>query len=604
MIAGIRARFLLLTVGILLTSAAVFDIYLVSSFGAELSARVVSDLEVRTLLAREQAIAVADLGAGAPAIAETVARIAGARVTIIDPGGVVRGDSDVSAGWLGSVENHAERPEVLAARERGVGHSERWSETVHNRMLYVAAQVPRAEGSWVVRLAYAPVAIDLTIAELRRRLIYGTVLALALATALALASGGVFTQSLQHLTEAAQAMRSDLSRRTRLRGSDSISKLGMALDELAAALQRSISDLSQQRDQFEAMLDAMHEGVLVTGPDGAITVANRALREMLLVGDVIGRQPIEAVRNAGLHELLMQATRTRRSVSREFELSGIRRRRVLVQVSPLAGEGRRGLVAVFFDVTELRRLETMRRDFVANVSHELRTPIASIRATSETLRGGALDDPEMASEFVDIIDRNAQRLHRLVEDLLDLSRIEAKELDLKIATLDARAEAEAVVHLLRPGAEQKKARLSVDAPEGVEVRADARALEQILTNLIDNAIKYSPAGARVTVAVRPRSERVIFEVTDDGPGIDAVHLPRLFERFYRVDTGRSRALGGTGLGLAIVKHLAEALGGHVSVESALGKGSVFRVDLPGPASVSAPPSEPPSPARAAPLPQA
>ena len=238
---------------------------------------------------------------------------------------------------------------------------------------------------------------------------------------------------------------------------------------------------------------------------------------------------------------------------------------------------------MFSDVTELRRLETLRRDFVANVSHELRTPIASIRATSETLRSGALDDPEMAKEFVEIIDRNAQRLHRLVEDLLDLSKIEAKELDLKIQPLDARAEARAVVDLLRHGAEQRKSEVQVEAPEGLLVQADPRALEQILTNLVDNAIKYGPPGARVTVRARQsldRPGRVTFEVADDGPGIDATHLPRLFERFYRVDTGRSRALGGTGLGLAIVKHLAEALGGEVSVESALGKGSTFRVDLP------------------------
>ncbi|MCK6590139.1 MAG: ATP-binding protein [Polyangiaceae bacterium] len=240
-------------------------------------------------------------------------------------------------------------------------------------------------------------------------------------------------------------------------------------------------------------------------------------------------------------------------------------------------------MAVFSDVTELRRLETLRRDFVANVSHELRTPIASIRATSETLRGGALSDPEMAKEFVEIIDRNAQRLHRLVEDLLDLSKIEAKELDLKIEPLDARAEAQAVVDLLRHAAEQRKSHVTVEAPGGLWVKADPRALEQILTNLIDNAVKYGPPGTRVTVRARrspDRKDRVVFEVADDGPGIDAAHVPRLFERFYRVDTGRSRALGGTGLGLAIVKHLAEALGGEASVESALGKGSVFRVDLP------------------------
>jgi two-component system phosphate regulon sensor histidine kinase PhoR len=582
---GIRARFLLLTIALLVTSFAVFGAYVVSTLDDRLSAQTVRDLDVRAALTLERARAAGDLGAEAQVIAEVQAKIAEARVTIIDPSGAVRGDSDVPAAALSSLPNHAERPEIIEAKERGVGRRERYSTTLHDRLLYVALRLDRPDGPWVVRLAATPVAVDQLLSDVRKNLLFGTLLALATATALAFVAAGVFTRSIRHLTATARKMQTDLSMRTRLRGEDDISRLGMALDELAAELERSLGDLSQQREKLEAMLDAMQEGVLVTDDDGSITVANRALRRMLLAGDLIGRQPIEALRNAELHDLLTLAMETRKPVSRELDFGRIRRRRARVQVSPLSGEKSRGVVAVFFDVTDLRRLETMRRDFVANVSHELRTPIASIRATSETLRGGALDEPETAREFVEIIDRNAQRLHRLVEDLLDLSKIEAKELDLRVEALDARASAEAAALLIRPAAEQKKTTLSVDAPEGLRLRTDARALEQILTNLIDNAVKYCPPGARVTVKAREATpetgrERVIFEVIDDGPGIDAAHLPRLFERFYRVDTGRSRALGGTGLGLAIVKHLAEALGGQVSVESSLGRGSVFRVDLP------------------------
>lgn len=581
---GIRSRFVLFTLTLLLVSALVFDGYMVSALGSRLAEQAASDLEVRSALVAARVLAAGDLDAEAPQLATELAAVAEARVTIIDPKGVVRGESSVSSSELERLESHATRPEVIDAVERGVGVSERFSSTLYGRMLYVARRLDRSDGPWIVRLAHEPPAIETMIAEMRTRLLYGTLLALGVAGVLSLVSARVFARSIQHLTETARTMRRDLSKRTHLRGNDDIARLGQELDALAAELERSISDLSHQRERLEAMLEAMQEGVMVLRENGAIAVANRALRRMLLAGDMIGKQPIEVVRNAELHEILRQAGRTRRPVTRELSFGSIRRRRVRVQVSPLAGtEGRGGLVAVFSDVTELRRLETLRRDFVANVSHELRTPIASIRATSETLRGGALEDPEMAKEFVEIIDRNAQRLHRLVEDLLDLSKIEAKELDLKIQPLDARAGAQAVVDLLRHSAEQRKSQVVVEAPEGLSVSADPRALEQILTNLIDNAIKYGPPGTRVTVRARRSSDRpsrVIFEVADDGPGIDAAHLPRLFERFYRVDTGRSRALGGTGLGLAIVKHLTEALGGEVSVESALGKGSLFRVDLP------------------------
>jgi two-component system phosphate regulon sensor histidine kinase PhoR len=581
---GIRSRFVLFTLSLLLVSALVFDGYMVSALGSRLAEQAASDLKVRGALVAARVMTSGDLDKDAPRLATELAAAAEARVTIINPNGVVRGDSSVSGSGIAVLESHATRPEVIEALEQGVGVSERFSSTLYGRMLYVAHRLDRSDGRWIVRLAHEPLAIEAMIAEMRTRLLYGTLLALGVAGVLALVSARVFTRSIQHLTETARTMRRDLSKRTHLRGGDDIARLGEELDALAAELERSIGDLSHQRERLEAMLEAMQEGVMVLGENGAITVANRALRRMLLAGDVIGKQPIEVVRNAELHEILRESARTRRPVTRELSFGSIRRRRVRVQVSPLAGpEGRGGLVAVFSDVTELRRLETLRRDFVANVSHELRTPIASIRATSETLRGGALDDPEMAKEFVEIIDRNAQRLHRLVEDLLDLSKIEAKELDLKIQPLDAREEAQAVVDLLRHSAEQRTSHVVVEAPEGLKVQADPRALEQILTNLVDNAIKYGPPGTRVALRARrslDRPGRVTFEIADDGPGIDAAHLPRLFERFYRVDTGRSRALGGTGLGLAIVKHLAEALGGEVSVESALGRGSSFRVDLP------------------------
>jgi two-component system phosphate regulon sensor histidine kinase PhoR len=237
------------------------------------------------------------------------------------------------------------------------------------------------------------------------------------------------------------------------------------------------------------------------------------------------------------------------------------------------------VVGVLSDVTDLKRLESLRRDFVANVSHELRTPIAAVRAATETLQEGALHDPSAAREFVDIIGRHSERLHDLVEDLLKLSRIEAQKLDLSPAQLDVGEVIDHVVDLFEHPASRHGVLLSRGQAEKVSVYADRRAVEQILANLVDNAIKYSPR-ARVTISAAQVDGEVLISVADTGPGIGEKHLPRLFERFYRVDRGRSREVGGTGLGLSIVKHLAEAMKGRVSVESQVGRGSMFTVHLP------------------------
>jgi two-component system phosphate regulon sensor histidine kinase PhoR len=264
-------------------------------------------------------------------------------------------------------------------------------------------------------------------------------------------------------------------------------------------------------------------------------------------------------------------------------------------VAPLTAPlgAREGCVAVLSDVTELRRLEGMRRDFVANVSHELRTPIAAVRAAAETLQGGALESPKFAKEFVDIIERHAERLRRLVEDLLELSRIEAKELQLKPERLSLSEQCAHAAELFALAAKSRGTELVVKVSDDAGmVFVDRRGIEHVLGNLVDNAIKYSGDNARVTVrasALRDGWAQVVVE--DTGPGIEARHLPRLFERFYRVDNGRSRQLGGTGLGLAIVKHMAEAMGARVSVASDVGKGTRFTVELPreAPKRVSLPP---------------
>jgi two-component system phosphate regulon sensor histidine kinase PhoR len=301
---------------------------------------------------------------------------------------------------------------------------------------------------------------------------------------------------------------------------------------------------------------------------------------LLLGGDLVGKTPLEVIRNAELTRLLEAADRSAEPIAGEVELGELKPRSLLIHAARLADDPG-GLLVVFVDVTDLRRLESLRRDFVANVSHELRTPVTAVRTGAETLRRVIETRPETATEFIDIIERNAARLHQLVEDVLDLSKIESRELKLKLESVAVAAVASHVATLLRPTAERKQIEVRVEVPDDLaSVRADRRALEQVLSNLVDNALKYGAQGGKVAVRAAPDGNRVRISVVDNGPGVEAKDLPRLFERFYRVDPGRSRDLGGTGLGLSIVKHLVEAMGGSVDVESTPGRGSTFWFALP------------------------
>jgi two-component system phosphate regulon sensor histidine kinase PhoR len=432
-------------------------------------------------------------------------------------------------------------------------------------------------GGWWLRAAI-PAGTD---AALAWRLVgAGVLLGALVAAGMSSLAVALASRPIRDLTETARAMVNDFSVRARLRRDDDVGALGGALDALADHLTRSLANLERERDRLGAILEGMVEGVLVTDADGNVALANRAVREMFgVTRDVVGVTPIEALRNAELHEAFEAARRERTTVSRELTVMGDRPRQVTVRVAPVDSPAA-GAVAVISDVTELRRLETVRRDFVANVSHELRTPVAAIRASVETLQLGAADDPAAAREFVAIIDRHGERLHRLVEDLLELSKLESREYALALSPVDVPSAVDHAIEMLAVAAQARRAQVTADvAPDVSVAQADRPSLDHVLTNLIENAIKYSPEGAAVTVRARRQGDRVRLSVEDNGPGIEGRHLGRIFERFYRVDTGRSRALGGTGLGLAIVRHLCEAMRAPVSVESAVGRGTTFHVDL-------------------------
>ncbi|HEX9241719.1 MAG TPA: ATP-binding protein [Anaeromyxobacter sp.] len=343
------------------------------------------------------------------------------------------------------------------------------------------------------------------------------------------------------------------------------------LGDLLARRARRAHAPDRSTDPIEQeLLSAFPDAAALVSKEGWVRVSNAAFDTLAATGRAHGLTPLEITRSAELSEAVKRAIE---GTPRKLDLA-LGRRTYLVHLAPLL----RGEVLVLLrDVTDARRAEATRRDFVANASHELRTPIAAIRAAAETLLGGAVGDPKAARSFIDIVARNAERLARLTQDLLDLSRIESRQVRIETALLDAAPVARQVVELLAPAAREKGLTIASEIPEGIRVRADARALEQVLVNLVENGIKYTAQGG-VTVSAALDGASAVLAVSDTGPGIERHHLPRIFERFYRVDPGRAREAGGTGLGLAIVKHLVIAMGGDVSVESG-STGTRFSVRL-------------------------
>jgi two-component system phosphate regulon sensor histidine kinase PhoR len=584
---SVRAKLFLVSIALIAVSMGAGDIYLTSAIGRHLTQSIRADLLVRAhLVAREATASAAPLARDEPSwdlLADSLGRVVNARVTLIRADGVVLGDSEVAPEELKNMENHATRPEVEQAIAAGEGDGERLSAAMQEPMLYSAARFDH-NGilAGVARVSEPLREVEQAEGEVRRLIWIGSALALVLALVLSNAVAKRMSGAVGELTEAARRMsEGDLAVRTRMGGHDELGELGDALDSLAGSLAATLGQLRAERDLQGRILEAMQEGVVVVDRNGRIVLVNPALRSMLLVGaEAVGKLLVEAVRHAQLEDLVQEARATASSTPVEIELPGLKPRRLLVHASPLSGDDE-GLLFVFVDVTEVRRLESLRRDFVANASHELRTPIAAVRSATETLRWGALEDPGAAIRFVDIIERNAQRLQSLVEDMLELSKLESNEFKLKRERVELGSVVPIVRALFRERAEKKRVRVVADLPrEASAVEGDPRALEHVLSNLVDNAIKYCPPGTQVRVsAARLDEERIKLVVSDTGPGIPGEHLPRLFERFYRVDAGRSRDLGGTGLGLSIVKHMVEAMRGKVWVESEVGKGSTFTVSL-------------------------
>jgi len=522
---------------------------------------------------------IGDLKRDAPALTATLAKALRARVTVIAPDGVVAADSEVPPEELSKLENHGARPEVRQAATLGMGDSLRYSATLHTNMLYVAA--PFHGGT--VRLALPLSDIDQAKSRLQKSL--GATLAIAVLVSLLLSYvlSNVTSKNLRQLAAVASRIgRGEAGIKAPVETGDELGELAQVMNEMSARIEGQMQRISSEKNRLDAILSGMGEGVMVTDQQGVVTLVNPAFCALFGSEDkVLGRQLLEITRHPDLYAACREVLAEKSERHREIALPG--GQALLVHWVPLLEkEQLRGVVAVFHDVTALKRVEKIRRDFVANVSHELRTPVAVIKGYAETLLSGALDDDgERRQRFLTIVQSHADRLSTLIADLLTLSELESGEVSLQPETVTLEEAVRQALLLMEPKGEEKGIVLaSCVAPGAARVRADRGRLDQVLFNLLDNAVKYSGEGGTVTVQAEAEGEMVKVSVHDSGLGIPSKDLPRLFERFYRVDEARGRDQGGTGLGLSIVKHIVQAHGGSVSVQSTPGVGSVFSFTLP------------------------
>jgi two-component system phosphate regulon sensor histidine kinase PhoR len=489
------------------------------------------------------------------------------------------------------MENHAGRPEVIEAVSKGVGRSRRYSITIKKELFYVAVPLKDKGGGIeaIVRTALPLSFIEKAFSSIKSKIIYIGLILTLFAFLLSLVSSRAITKPLDKIIAVSEEI-AEGNFNVNIPVADKMGEIGKvnrALGRMAEKLDELFKEVSLEKGQLEAVLGAMSEGVMVVGSNGKVILINRALKDMFGIKDVsFGKPYWEVLRNREITELVEYTLKTRKAGKKEIPLFYPVEKYYLASGIPLnSPEG--GAIVVMFDITEFKRLEKIKADFVANVSHELRTPLTAIKGYVETIESEAYEDTDERNHFLNIIKRHTDRLINIVSDLLVLSEIERKEVlweeepKTVLEEINFKEIVSSSLEAIKSKIEEKGLRLSLNIKEGLPVyRGDGFLLEQMFINLIDNAAKYTPEGGAIEIGISKPDSEFIIEVSDTGIGIPKEHLPRIFERFYRVDKTRSRKLGGTGLGLSIVKHIVIMHGGKIEVQSEAGRGSKFIITLP------------------------
>ncbi len=518
-------------------------------------------------------------------IADDIGQNLQLRATIIGVDGTVLGDSELDGDALHTLENHINRPEVQEAMRAGIGESQRFSTTLNQNMLYMAMLFNSAEAEGMIRLAL-PLAEMQKLSDRVKDIIGVSLFAVFLLSILInYGASAWISKPIQGMSKAAKRIaEGDFSKINTLSLDGEIADLGHAFNSMSQELSARIKDMGLSRSRLEAVLLSMFEGVLVVDATGSILLMNQALRDFFhITMDVSGKNAIEVIRNIDIQKIIDAVLQSDLGLDpTEISILSPEEKILSVYATPvISPHGQEGAILVFHDLSNVKRLEKIRQDFVANVSHELKTPIASIQGYAETLLDGALEDQANAKDFIGVIYHESERLAQLIDDLLSLSKIESGKLNMSLKPTKLPPIIQKVITSMDIQAERKSINISMALPEDLPlVMADGTRITQVLFNLIDNALKYSPENSRVLISAVNKNGNLEVAVSDTGIGIPEEDLPRIFERFYRVDKGRSRALGGTGLGLSIVKHIVKAHNGEISIQSTLGKGTTFIFTLP------------------------
>lgn len=508
-----------------------------------------------------------------------------ARLTIIAPDGTVLGDSQTDPATM---ENHKTRPEILDALNGKIGYSSRFSYTISKMMLYTAVPVYNSGNQviGVIRVALPLLTVTELTVDIVKNLLLGLALALIFTLIFGWLSTYVVTKPIFSISNAvARAAEGDLSQKISLTSKDEIGALAQALNSLFSQLQDKIEEIRKEKDKVTALVSSMAEGVIACDAESRIFMVNEATEKIFSVRaqECRGKLLLEAIRTIELDAVLTEILKTGKPTQKELTLLLPVQKTFSITASPLLNAGHvSGAVILLHDISEIKRLENVRKDFISNVSHELRTPLTSIKGFIETLLNGALDDQANNRRFLNIINNHAQRLGKLIDDILDLSALESQQLSLNMDTIDLKELIEETVEDFNPQLAKAKTKCTIAITEKkLSVHADRDRIKQVLVNLIDNAIKFNKERGNITITALPAVKDMIkITIIDTGQGIPQKDLPRIFERFYRVDKARSRELGGTGLGLSIVKHIIEGHHGQVGVESAEEIGSTFWFTLP------------------------